>query len=41
MGGPTDRTWPGWSEFKHSKIFKDRVYPSECTLIDRIGSRIS
>ncbi|EAR87479.1 cyclin-dependent kinase-like Serine/Threonine kinase family protein (macronuclear) [Tetrahymena thermophila SB210] len=41
MGGPTERSWPGWTEFKHSKLFKDRNYPSECTLNEKIGNRIS
>lgn len=41
MGGPNDRSWPGWSEYKHSKLFKERIYPQECSLIDRIGTKIS
>ena len=41
MGGPNERTWPGWTEFKHSKIFQNRNYPQECSLIDKIGNRIS
>lgn len=41
MGGPTNRSWPGWNEFKHSKIFKERNYPEECTLGNKIGDKIS